>query len=111
MHEVEIIDGTLVLRDRDGNWLQSAPLGERQDAGGAVAEWSQSHAFDTEGANRKLEAHFAASEAIAQIARRVLGVPTLKVRGSDSFDFHEVGVGSLEQALRAAYDAGRSAVG
>ena len=102
MHEVEIIDGMLVLRDRDCNWLESASLGERPDAERTVAEWSLSHAFDTADANRKLEAHFAASEAIAQIARRVLGVPTLKVRGSDSLDFHEVGVGSLAQALRAA---------
>ena len=111
MHEIEIIDGTLVLRDRDGNWLESASLGERPDAERTVAQWAQSHAFDAAGANRKLEAHFAASEAIAQIARRVLGVPTLKVRGSDSLDFHDVGVGSLEQALRAAYEAGRAAVG
>ena len=111
MHEVEIIDGTLIVWDRDGNWLESASLGERPDAERIMAHWAQSHAFDAAGANQKLEAHFAASDAIAQIARRVLGVPTLKVRGSDSLDFHEVGVGSLEQALRAAYDAGRSAVG
>ena len=110
MHEVEIVDGTLVLRDRDGNWLESASLAERQDAERAVAQWGRSHALDAVIANRKLDAHFAASEAIAQIARRVLGIPTLKVRGSDSLDFHEVGVGSLEQALRAAYKAGRAAV-
>lgn len=110
MHDVEIIDGTLVLQDRDGNWLESATLAERRDAERAVAEWARSHAFDAAGANRKIEVHFAVSEAIAQIARCVLGVPTLKIRGSDSLDFHEVGVGSLEQALRAAYKAGRAAV-
>jgi Family of unknown function (DUF6900) len=109
MHEVEIIDGALVLRDRDGNGLESASLGERPDAERTVAQWAQSHAFDAADANRKIEAHFAASEAIAQIARRVLGIATMKVRGSDALDFHEVGVGALEQALRAADEAGRAA--
>ena len=44
--------------------------------------------------------------AIRQIAARVLRVPTLEARNSDSLDFHEIGVWQLRDALAAAYDAG-----
>ncbi len=44
--------------------------------------------------------------AIREIANRVLRVPTLEARNSDSLDFHEIGVWQLRDALAAAYDAG-----
>ena len=40
------------------------------------------------------------------VAKRALEIPTLKERGSDSLDFHEVSVWSLLEALRLAYAAG-----
>ena len=46
---------------------------------------------------------------LAGIARRELRVPTLDVRGSDSLDFHDIGVTALRRALRLAYRAGCNA--
>ena len=43
------------------------------------------------------------------IAKKHLWIETLATRHSDRLDFHEVGVGSLKDALRAAYEAGRAA--
>jgi hypothetical protein len=40
------------------------------------------------------------------IAREGLRIPTLTVRGRDALDFHDVGVVSVERALRRAYVAG-----
>jgi len=48
-------------------------------------------------------------EPIEQIAREHLGLATLATRGSDSLDFHEHSVGSIRDALRAAYAAGKAA--
>jgi hypothetical protein len=46
---------------------------------------------------------------LEKIAKDVLKLPTLDRRGSDRFDFHELSVGQLKLALRAAYEAGRTA--
>ena len=45
-------------------------------------------------------------EIIERIAREVLNVPTLEVRGRDALDFHELSVSSIHRALELAYDAG-----
>jgi hypothetical protein len=37
-----------------------------------------------------------------------LGIPTLKERNMDALDFHEVGVLQLKDALRAAFELGRT---
>jgi len=42
----------------------------------------------------------------SKIARKQLGIPTLNTRKSDSLDFHDVAVWSVEAALRAAFEAG-----
>ncbi len=47
---------------------------------------------------------------LTQIAQQVLKVPTLVYRNSDSLDFHEVSVGQIKLALRAAYEAGRQSM-
>lgn len=47
--------------------------------------------------------------ALEKIARNVLRVPTLRDRHSDRLDFHDLGIGRLRLALRAAYEAGRAA--
>lgn len=44
---------------------------------------------------------------LEQIARKELGIATLKTRNSDRLDFHEVSVESLRRALQAAYEAGQ----
>jgi len=47
---------------------------------------------------------------LTQIAAQVLKVPTLAYRNSDALDFHEVSVGQIKLALRAAYEAGRQSM-
>ena len=49
------------------------------------------------------------AEKLTQIAEKHLGIETLETRRSDSLDFHEVSVWSLEAALAAAFEAGRLA--
>lgn len=39
---------------------------------------------------------------LADIAKTVLGIPTLETRGADSLDFHTVGVWQVTEALQAA---------
>jgi hypothetical protein len=45
-------------------------------------------------------------ELFTQIARQYLSIKTLKERGFDHLDFHEVSVWDVKSALQAAYDAG-----
>jgi DNA relaxase NicK len=46
---------------------------------------------------------------LEKIAQEVLGVETLEQRWSDSWDFYEVSVWALEEALKRAYEAGKAA--
>lgn len=45
-------------------------------------------------------------DTLRDIARRVLGIPTLETVRSDERDFHEFAVWSVRQAVEAAYEAG-----
>lgn len=45
--------------------------------------------------------------AINTIAREIIGLRTLAVRGHDSLDFHDLSVNTIRRALEAAYEAGR----
>lgn len=45
-------------------------------------------------------------QTLSSIAERELFIDTLETQGSDSLDFHDVGVESLKDALEAAYRAG-----
>ena len=45
-------------------------------------------------------------EMLAAIAKSELRVPTLETRGSDRFDFHDVGVAGVRGALIRAYRLG-----
>jgi len=47
---------------------------------------------------------------VERIARKALFIPTLKTRNSDSLDFHEVAVWTVQRALLAAFAAGRTYV-
>ena len=42
------------------------------------------------------------------IAQEHLNIETLETRNSDSLDFHEVSVWGVEQALLAAFEAGKN---
>ncbi|MFM2007252.1 MAG: hypothetical protein RLZZ09_2907 [Pseudomonadota bacterium] len=44
---------------------------------------------------------------LSQIAQQHLRVETLETRHSDSLDFHDVAVWQIEEALQAAFEAGR----
>jgi Family of unknown function (DUF6900) len=57
----------------------------------------------------RCEGEVAVDQQMADIARRVLRIPTLDERKSDWLDFHEVGVWQLKEALRLAYRVGRDA--
>jgi hypothetical protein len=46
------------------------------------------------------------NDTLTVIARKHLGVPTLKARRSDSLDFHDLSVWQIRAALNAAYVAG-----
>lgn len=46
------------------------------------------------------------ADVIEQIARRVLGIPSLQSRNRDSLDFRDVGVALLRIAMLQAYEAG-----
>jgi len=46
-------------------------------------------------------AHF-----IEQIAKRDLGIETLRARNSDRLDFHDLHVGAIRRALENAFIAG-----
>jgi hypothetical protein len=47
---------------------------------------------------------------LASIAQRIMDIPTLETRKSDSLDFHEVAVWEVLKALRLAYRTGRKDV-
>jgi len=49
-----------------------------------------------------------ADAALEKIATGVLHLATLRDRHSDRLDFHELRVGQIRLALRAAYEAGRA---
>ena len=58
---------------------------------------------------KSLRATFAGrdrAEAVAGIAKEILGLETLDTRNSDSLDFSEQAVWTLRAALEAAYAAG-----
>ena len=46
---------------------------------------------------------------LTQIAQQHLKIETLETRHSDSLDFHDVAVWQIEEALEAAFEAGRQA--
>lgn len=57
-----------------------------------------------DGSEKEAERAMAAAR---KIAKDLLGIETFRQRGLDSLDFHEIFVGSLGDALVAAYRAGR----
>jgi hypothetical protein len=83
----------------------------------AAALWRQVASLETDETRRerywreaeRCDAEVELDKRLAEIARRILGIPTLDLRKADRLDFHEVGVHNLLQALRLAYRAGQEA--
>lgn len=44
---------------------------------------------------------------VEEVARKLLGIQTLRAQGMDRLDFHEVSVWGLEAALMEAYRLGQ----
>ncbi len=49
-----------------------------------------------------------AIDVVAEIAARILRIPTLETRRSDSLDFYDCAVWSIREALIAAHQAGQA---
>jgi len=45
-------------------------------------------------------------EFLEEVARKKLGIKTLKTRNQDRLDFHEVSAASVKEALLAVFEAG-----
>lgn len=90
---------------RAGAWPQGCALYRR------AAEACPDAAKAAQYGNRAqaCEQEVAVNSTLATIAQRMLGIPTLDARRSDRFDFHEVGVWTIREALRQAYQAGLNA--
>ena len=97
------------------DWINEAKSAERAEAWPqAVALWTRAASLcDGEEEQRCLVGinrcvHEVAVDAeLASVARRILNIPTLESRRSDSLDFHEVSVGKLLAVLRLAHRMGR----
>ena len=90
---------------RANAWPQAAALYRRAAETCSDAELAATYRSRASDCNQQV----AVDAELAAIARRVLRIPTLADRGSDRLDFHEVGVHSLREALRLAYQAGQNA--
>ena len=49
------------------------------------------------------------TQTLQNIAKKHLRIETLLTQNSDSLDFHDLAVWSIEAALKAAYEAGKQA--
>ncbi len=90
---------------RAGAWPQAAALWQKaSDLADGLDERHDYH-------KQKLfcEGKIAVDGQLESIARRTLGIKTLKSRNSDHLDFHEVSVWQLQEALRLAHQAGYDA--
>jgi hypothetical protein len=50
------------------------------------------------------------NQVLEAIAKKHLGIDTLQMQNSDSADFHDLAVWSIEAALKAAYEAGQQSL-
>jgi len=90
---------------RAGAWPQAAAL--YRQAAKACDDTGKVEAYETQA--RRCDIEIEVEAALAVIARRVLGIPTLEERKSDRLDFHEVSAWGVKDALRQAYKAGQDA--
>jgi hypothetical protein len=116
-HSIQISSNQMLLLDENGNGCNSHLLTSLSAAERQLECWRQTHTFDYAAAIEAVSEYFSQQAAeehgvdtvLERIAKTVLHIPTLRCRGSDGLDFHDLGVASLRLALRAAYEAGRQA--
>jgi hypothetical protein len=63
------------------------------------------------GAQQPKDTIMTTQQNLTQIAQKYLHLETLEARKSDSLDFHDLAVWSIEAALKAAFEAGKQAAG
>jgi len=91
--------------ERAEAWAQAAALWRRAAELARLTATRKTYLEAAETCERRMRI----DTKLEEIAKKVLKVPTLRYRYSDQLDFHELGVGSIRMALRAAYEAGRAA--
>ena len=91
--------------ERAEAWPQAAALWLRASETCSDVDRALGYVRSAEACNHR----HAIGSKLEKIAKNVLKVPTLKYRQSDHLDFHELSVGQIKLALRAAYEAGRQA--
>lgn len=89
-----------------GAWAQAASLWLRASETCSNVDAALQYARNADACNHQSSL----DETLERIARNVMKVPTLRYRQSDQLDFHELSVGQIKLALRAAYEAGRASV-
>jgi hypothetical protein len=117
-HTIQIINDLMVVLDAENNGCDSHQLRSMAEAEGQLLTWREEYKFDYTGALAGVAGFFRGKAIRSQrvdallekIAKDVLHVATLQTRGSDQLDFHDLGVGSIRLALRAAYEAGKASV-
>jgi hypothetical protein len=83
-----------------------------------LLRWLEEYKFDYTGALAGVAGFFRGKAVrsrrvdavLEKIAKDVLHIATFQTRGSDQLDFHDLSVGLIRLALRAAYEAGKSSV-
>ena len=91
--------------ERESAWAQASALWQQ-----AIDLCDDStHKATYQAGIDRCDAAAAVDRELASIAKRILQIPTLETRKSDQLDFHEVGVWSLQEALRLAYRLHRDA--
>lgn len=81
--------------------------GGKHDRRICLDEAGKEHALDMDSC--KCLRFYPEDEALKPIAKECLGVEHWETRNLDRLDFHDVSVGSIRKALRAAYKAGKEA--
>ena len=90
--------------ERAEAWPQAAALWLRASETCGDVDRALDYARSAQACNHR----HAIDSKLEKIAKNVLKVPTLRYRGGDALDFHELSVGQIKLALRAAYEAGRA---
>jgi hypothetical protein len=123
-YNIEIVDDLMVVLDEDGNGQDCHELRSQQAAKRQLRAWQKEYTFDYSEAENALSEFFSDYEPampavrkskvidakLAEIAKNVLKIPTIAYRNRDCLDFHELSVGQIKLALRAAYEAGRASI-
>ena len=105
INEILITITTEAFRTRTGiKYAAVNDYGEPATSGRAYKTAAEAIEAEEESLNMM----FGAEAALGAIARKHLGIDTLKRQNSDHLDFHDCAVWSIQDALRAAFEAGKT---